>query len=130
MARRRFIRVPRKVTSAMRENVPRLKELREDIQRALREASIRPQPKDCYRNAGRLVAMQSEVELFYVEGVVSSDGVSLAHAWVRTADGVDHDITLRGEVKPLRIDLFLDRAAVRERMSSGMWGPWAAENAA
>ncbi len=110
----------------MRASLPKLGEHREDIQRALRAARIRPQPKGCYSNAARLVVEQSEVPLEYVEGLVESSagGMPIAHAWVRTSDGADHDITLR-HAPVVRAVLVLDARATAERMSLGYYGPWA-----
>lgn len=108
-----------------RASLPRKADLREDVWRALRAAGVRPQPKQCYANAARVVALQREVDLFYVEGLVNREGHVFHHAWVRTADGVDHDVTLRGDVVPVRVDLVLASREAAERMAeTGRYGMW------
>lgn len=96
-------------------NVPRLAEHREDVRRAFREAHVRPQPKQCFDNALRLVIFQDVVDLLYVEGLATdADGLALLeHAWVRTPDGVDHEITSRN-LRPARAITVLGRKQAAE----------------
>lgn len=98
-------------------------DFREDVRRALRAAGVRPSPKACYANAARVVVFQDEVDLSYVEGYHEVDGTTVAHAWVRTSDGVDHDITLRGPAM-LTAVLVLSKPEAARRMAGGTFGPW------
>ncbi len=64
------------------------------IKESIRVANFRPQAKQCFANAQRIV-MQNLHKLRYAEGiVVTSIGLPISHAWVVDENDVHHDITL------------------------------------
>ena len=64
------------------------------IKESIRSANFRPQAKQCFANAQRIV-MQNLHKLRYAEGiVVTSIGLPISHAWVVDENDVHHDITL------------------------------------
>ena len=64
------------------------------IKESIRAANFRPQAKQCFANAQRIV-MQNLHKLRYAEGiVVTSIGLPIVHAWVVDENDVHHDITL------------------------------------
>ena len=63
------------------------------VKAAIHAARMRPQLKQCFRNAQMLMLMQEQVPLRYVEGVVVGL-IPLKHAWNLLEDGTRVDITL------------------------------------
>ncbi len=74
----------------------------EHIKKAIKSAKFRPAAKQCFLNAQRLVLMQEEVPLTYVEGIVLNPrtNVPFTHAWVKDEEGVCHDVTI-GKLYPV-----------------------------
>lgn len=64
------------------------------VKEAIRKAKFRPQAKECFRNAQRIVSNWHNANRFrYVEGIVASI-IPIVHAWVIDEHDVHHDITL------------------------------------
>jgi hypothetical protein len=74
----------------------------EHIKKAIKAAKFRPAAKQCFLNAQRLVLMQHEVPLTYVEGIVANPRINVpfTHAWVKDEEGVCHDVTI-GNMYPV-----------------------------
>lgn len=87
---------------------------------ALHRAKLEPQAHDCFKNAMQAVLNQDEVPLLYVEGSGHIGGVVLAHAWVRTMDGEDVDITSQ-VIIDLKPTLVLSATELKERIAANRY---------
>lgn len=64
------------------------------IKESIKAANFRPQAKQCFANAQRVV-MQNLHKLRYAEGiVVTTIGIPIPHAWIVDENDIHHDITL------------------------------------
>jgi len=97
-------------------------QLRADVVLALREAKLSPHSDNLFEDVGR-AAIRLDLAAKYVEGVATRDGMRVPHAWIQTADGVDHDLITPGTtLQPL---LVMSPGEVMLRvMRSGDWGPF------
>lgn len=111
----------------LRGDLPRSSELREDIRTALKAAGVRPQPKECYKNAGRVVLEQSQIPLLYVAGIAVDSHTfipPIKHAWIRTMDGVDHEITSRGLLPKRAVLVLTPKEVAHKVLATNWWGDW------
>ena len=112
--------------AALRSRCLPTRHLPEPIRHAIKAAKMRPVVKACWWNSYRLVTRQDVLPLLYCEGIAISKrfgGHVYPHAWVRTQDGADIDITVVGSVEPrateYRATLVLSAAEARERHAEG-----------
>ena len=71
------------------------------VKQAIKKANFRPQAKECFRNAQKIVSSWHNINNFrYVEGIVASI-IPIAHAWIIDEHDVHHDITLNPAPKIL-----------------------------
>lgn len=71
------------------------------IKESIKAANFRPQAKQCFANAQRVV-MQNLHKLRYAEGiVVTTIGIPIPHAWIVDENDIHHDITLSSMPKVL-----------------------------
>lgn len=85
------------------------------VKQAIRKANFRPQAKECFRNAQRIVSNWHNYTFRYVEGIVESM-IPIVHAWIIDEQDVHHDITLNPAPNILCYKIY-DRTQVIDNMA-------------